>query len=210
MPMRPPATDRPSATPPRVLACVAAVFACAGGASAQFALGAQPTRVDQGYADIDALSTSLRAVDMPTLLRQPVGFQDLFAGSDGMLYRFDGGLGASFPYSEYIQTKDGEQVLVPAGTVFHIGMRPEDLVAAPTQPRHSASRASARAPLGLSDAAPIGIAAAQRGRGAPVVRSSIVDETARHIVTDERYRRDRIAELLRESAADDAAMGRKR
>lgn len=147
-------------------------------------------RVDQGFEDIDPLGTSLRHLDSRAVVSQPVGFSDLYESSDGTLYRFDGGIGASFNQSDYVLVPVNryEAVVmpaVPAGTVYHIGLSPDDLEATEERWRATASSRDAhRAP------------AARPGRGpsaiAPAARATL--ETT---VIDDGYRRDRVAELLR-------------
>ena len=82
--------------------------------------------VEGGVADRGSLSDSLRS--MPVDLRQNQSFEKLYkiAGSEDVYVRTSGGLHAVFRSSEYMQTKDGEIPLVPAGTVYCIGkLRPE-------------------------------------------------------------------------------------
>lgn len=92
--------------------------------------------VDQGVADQNVLSASARS--MPIDLRQPTGFDQLFhltgpggrleardsAPSNGLFFRFSGGLTASFPRSIYADAPGGLRPLIPPGTVFSIGQRP--------------------------------------------------------------------------------------
>ena len=196
--------NRPPPIPARTTAHGAIALACAlamcAGAHAQHALGGANNvrRVDQGYADIDALSSSLRNMQAQQLMQQPVDFNDLFASDDGRLYRFDGGLGASFPHSLYIPTRDGESIAIPAGTVYHIGLRPEDLIRQPAAPRASMSmnaihnRADVAAPTDAPSAQSRTRAVARPG--AQVSQSSV--DTSNHVLTDEDYRQRRVAELL--------------
>lgn len=92
--------------------------------------------IDQGLADQTPLSASARVV--PIDLRQPTGFDQLFqlAGpggrletrgtvpTNGMFFRFSGGLTATFSRSVYAETAGGLQPLIPPGTVFSIGQKP--------------------------------------------------------------------------------------
>ena len=82
--------------------------------------------VDGGVVDRGALSSSLQV--QQTGYRQDSSFEKLYriAGSEDVYVRTSGGLHAVFRSSEYMQTKDGEIPLVPAGTVYCIGkLRPE-------------------------------------------------------------------------------------
>lgn len=82
--------------------------------------------VDGGVVDRGALSSSLQV--QQTGYRQDNSFEKLYriAGSEDVYVRTSGGLHAVFRSSEYMQTKDGEIPLVPAGTVYCIGkLRPE-------------------------------------------------------------------------------------
>lgn len=81
-------------------------------------------RVDQAHADVSALSNSLREVNMAADLRDPMGFQYVYRlpGRDDLLMRVNGGVYAIFPQSEYVETKRGLTPVVPAGTVYSIGI----------------------------------------------------------------------------------------
>jgi hypothetical protein len=55
--------------------------------------------------------------------RQPLAFKQVYRvpGQPEQFMRANGALYATFPLSAYRSTADGVQVLIPAGTVFHIG-----------------------------------------------------------------------------------------
>ena len=80
--------------------------------------------IEQGVADVDPLSVSLR--DLSVDLRQPIGFEQVYRvpGRPDLLMRADGGLYAVFPQSTYMESEAGAVPLVPAGTVFYLG-RPQ-------------------------------------------------------------------------------------
>lgn len=80
-----------------------------------------PQPVDPAVADVSPLSTSFR--DMQVDFRQPLAFKQVYRvpGQPNEFMRANGALYATFPLSAYRNTKDGVQVLIPAGTVFHIG-----------------------------------------------------------------------------------------
>lgn len=91
----------------------------------------QPIKpVDQTVADLDPLLTSFR--DMQVDLRQPLGFQGVYRvpGQEDKFMRSSGALYAVFPHSIYTSTKKGIAPLVPAGTVYYIGL-PVDMQTQP-------------------------------------------------------------------------------
>lgn len=109
--------------------------------------------IEQGVADRDPLSTSLRIIQPG--LDEPSGFDQVFEvpGHPGLLMRRDGALSAVFTRSEYTKTKRNIVVLVPAGTVYYIGDVVAQLDAAKTTaPTPAASDPSLASP---STAAPI-------------------------------------------------------
>lgn len=93
-----------------------------GGAAAQVLPVQQLERVDAGRADTGPLATSTR--DMQEGLRAPLGFEHVYMapGDSGSLMRISGALVAEFPRSQYNMSGSGPYPVVPAGTVFHIGM----------------------------------------------------------------------------------------
>lgn len=96
-------------------------------------------QVDAGRADRGPLSTSARQV--PIDLRLPLSFDRVYrvpgstngvrvpgapAGEE-VYARISGGLTAVFPRSDYVATKKGTAVLIPAGTIFYIGELPKPM-----------------------------------------------------------------------------------
>ena len=81
-------------------------------------------RVDQSISDVSPLSGSLRQVDMAADLRSPMGYQQVFRvpGRDDLLMRANGAMYVIFPQSEYVRTKYGMTPVIPAGTIFSIGL----------------------------------------------------------------------------------------
>jgi hypothetical protein len=77
--------------------------------------------VDPRVGDLSPLATSFR--DLSVDLRAPSGFSQVYRTPDGeaRFTRGSGALFATFPFSAYRNTKEGTKVLIPAGTVFHIG-----------------------------------------------------------------------------------------
>jgi len=112
---------------------------------------AQPVRdpVDEGFADVGPLSSSLRRVEPG--LRQAEGFERVFRmpGAEQGFYRRQGGTTAVFDRSDYVATPSGTVPIVPPGTVFHIGPVPGiDFALEPEAPRRrSPNLLSARVSL---------------------------------------------------------------
>jgi hypothetical protein len=90
-------------------------------------------RVEQGVADVGALSETLRAVDAQVDLRSPIGFTNVYRvpGRPDLLMRSSGAVFAIFPQSSYVHMDRGLTAIVPAGTVFSIGF-PGPLQAPPS------------------------------------------------------------------------------
>lgn len=92
--------------------------------------------IDMRVQDIGALSNSFRVV--PSGIDVPGDFMQVYRlpGNGGKYSRIQGGLYIVFPESSYIDTEDGVVALVPAGTEFHIGEPPADVL----DPASTASR----------------------------------------------------------------------
>jgi hypothetical protein len=90
-------------------------------------------RVEQGVADVGALSETLRAVDAQVDLRSPIGFTNVYRvpGRPDLLMRSSGAVYAIFPQSSYVHMDRGLTAIVPAGTTFSIGF-PGPLQAPPS------------------------------------------------------------------------------
>lgn len=164
-----------------------------------------PRPVEQGVADRDLLSTSLRLE--PIDQRAPTRFERVYRLEDVMrrgeafgggrrvsgFVRFDAGIAAVFPRSEYTEFDGGLIAEVPPGTVFHIGLRPGvEEFRPPAAPTYNAVDLSARGASALN--------ATSNGagdRGAQAERP-----WAHSMWADEPTRRLRVATLL-----DDAAGG---
>lgn len=177
--------------------------------------------VDQGVADLGPQSTSLRSVGSRVELRQDTGWERLYRDEKtGAYYRFNGAVGASFPRSSYVQTRDGTFPQIPAGTVFHVGGD------------HLAAARASRRPVGvLAEEAPeegrlstrvSNLVTPESAEGGEIIRGGLpakgdlarqeaVEDRLRSaemaravatptVATNEAYRRKRMAELLREAA----------
>jgi len=85
--------------------------------------------VDQGFADLDLLSASLRYLEMG--YRQELHYERLFEvpGHPDLLMRRDGAMTAIFHRSRYEETEDGLVPLIPDGAIFHLGPIDDNLLA---------------------------------------------------------------------------------
>ncbi len=184
---------------------------CAGGAHAQWVPGVRPPAggsgyrlVDPGFGDVDSLQNSLRQIDMRVDLRREVGWEKVYQGPDGKYWRYSGGLGASFPRSQYaFVARVGVVTEIPAGTVFHIGasapsaesMREMIDVGGPAP-----SRIDTRADAGMASEGGVAERASGWVEEAGEVPVEIADAKARAagktIADDDGYRRRRVAELV--------------
>jgi len=98
-------------------------------------------RIDQGVEDLNALQTTLKSTASNVDMRAPTGFKDVYRGPDGRMYRFDGAIGASFTHSEYfVNKKEQLEILVPGGTIYHIGQPWNLMGGAAMQPIASPNR----------------------------------------------------------------------
>ena len=77
------------------------------------------TAVEQSIADRGPLDAGLRW--MPSGLRLPTGYDQVYTREGGGFWRADGGLVAKFQQSVYVPTRSGLAVDIPASTVFVIG-----------------------------------------------------------------------------------------
>lgn len=149
-------------------------------------LAAQPElrSVEQGFEDVSPLARSTRHDNKD--LRRPTGFEKVyeFTTPDGKraFVRVDNGIAAVFSRSDYAPSG---QALFPPDMVFHIGTagffeaatRPE------ITPAHAPNRLDTRVP------------AAAAGQVSPEPRPTAIPGPPA-IVTNEIYRRFRIAQLL--------------
>lgn len=114
-----------------------------------------PQPIEQGVGDVNPLSQSQRVlpVDLyvPTRFEKVYKLEDVIRRGDalrstpsgGGFVRFSGGVAAVFPFSTYEPTARGNVATIPAGTVFHLDLRPtqpSDLQfdAGPTAPAYNA------------------------------------------------------------------------
>lgn len=98
-----------------------------------------PQPVEQGVGDVNPLSQSQRVlpVDLfvPTRFEKVYRLEDVIRRGDAAaapgnssrptgFVRFSGGVAAVFPFSTYEPTPRGKVATIPAGTVFHLDLRP--------------------------------------------------------------------------------------
>ena len=121
----------------------------------------------------------------PTDLRQPVGFQQVYALPDGGFARQDGAITAVFQRSVYVNTRLGQRPTVPPGTVFRIGSGVPDW-AVGAQPGEAAEPA-------LRIATASALATDPRIPPEPAAAAMFASGT---IFEDEFYRRVRVADLV--------------
>ena len=150
---------------------------------------------DQGVDDVGPLSTSLRDVNNRVELRRDSAWERVYRDpGTGLLYRYSGGLGASFRRSAYTPTRNGAVAEIPAGTVYHIGA---------SSPRHAdLAGVGARTPRPQRLAAATDEERAEQpdtSGNAALSRPTTEDERGLHsptMLTNETYRRRRLAEML--------------
>lgn len=177
--------------------CVAWMASSAQGQSAPPGL----VRLDAGREDTGPIATSSRL--LPADLRAPTGFEHVYRGADDSLMRISGGLVATFPRSQYAGSQSGPIPLIPAGTVFRIGLGsafdPETSYVAPA---YGFSVADSRAAFGASDARP-STAIDLRATTRTPQPARIADPAGpRSLWEDEFYRSERVRSRLAEVDAD--------
>ncbi len=166
-----------------------------------------PSPVDQSIADISSLATSLRLI--PRDLRQPLNFEQVFetksAEGEDRFVRISGGLYAVFARSIYVPTREGTVPVIANDTVFHIGEPPSpEPDPAPLRTYDGRldlrldTRISSRVANQLGDtfiSRPYEVAD-------PAARpaSELPDKPAPRIISDARYRSQRLHELLHRAA----------
>lgn len=96
--------------------------------SAQLPPSHQFQRVQDRFDDLGPLGSSLRV--FPHDLRRPFDFDQVYRvprlqGQPDQFARVSGAITAVYPRGEYLRTKKGVRVQVPAGTIFYIGRLPE-------------------------------------------------------------------------------------
>jgi hypothetical protein len=190
----------------RGLLAISTLLLCCATAHAQ---GVQPARpsepssprtpgqpyeeVEQGVEDIGPLGQSL---ETPMLdLRVPTGFERVYLAPDGSgnLMRINGALHAVFPRSEYIATQWGAMPVVPAGTVFHLGAPREWTIDANGVATDRATAPMGASPLRVSNRIDTSVGGADPAQS---LRSEVASHTPPTVMTDEAYRRARMASIL--------------
>lgn len=168
-----------------------------------------PRRVDQGIADRNALSASLYSTMTRVDPLGRVGWAQVYESRtrDGrrVLMRYDGALGASFPYSEYALVEDDDEHVVeipvtPAGTVFHIGPHADDVGGIPV----SSDPMRPRSPLQVINRIDPRSNEPMYTPLTPHVETLSLDAT----IADDAYRAKRLRELLRLAALGEQSQSR--
>lgn len=154
-------------------------------------------RLDAGREDTGPIATSSRL--LPADLRAPTGFEHVYRGADDSLMRISGGLVATFPRSQYAGSQSGPVPLIPAGTVFRIGLgsafAPDTSYGARA---YGFSVADSRAAFGASDASP-STAIDLRATTRTPQPARVADPAGpRSLWEDEFYRSERIRSRLAE------------
>ncbi len=174
--------------------------------------------LDQRVEDISPLSRSLRSVERG--LSAPTGFNQVyrFPGQEDLYMRVNGGIHAVFPQSAYSSGRNGPIPLIPAGTIFYIGQPDLDRTgqADPSTPQDEgrigedrygrlnlreyperSGQAKQRWTSRSATTVPFtGVDMRQTREGSPIVNPS----NPSTIVTDARYRENRIRELMQSAA----------
>lgn len=173
-------------------------------AAAGFGQQQRLERVTPGIDDIGPSSVDPRVV--PPDLRQPLGFEGVYrlgerspwGGVDvRSLVRISGATIAVFPRSSYVRTREGPRPLIPAGTVFYLGRIPDNL----DGPRSKAPPSLLANPLDSGFLWPLDLSVHEGARpGTPAGASVPTD----NVMSSDRYRRARIAELLGAAAGSPA------
>ncbi|MCC6661674.1 MAG: hypothetical protein IT437_12400 [Phycisphaerales bacterium] len=163
-------------------------------------------RVTPGIDDIGPSSVDPRVV--PPDLRQPLGFEGVYrlgerspwGGVDVRpLVRVSGATIAVFPRSSYVRTREGPRPLIPAGAVFYLGHIPDDLDGS----RGRVPPSLLANPLDSVFLRPLDLSIHDGARpGAPAPADASVPTGS--LMSSDRYRRARIAELLGAAAGPPA------
>lgn len=173
-----------------------------------------PRPLDQAVEDLNPLSASFRETQVD--LRQPLGFQNVYRvpGNDDLLMRSSGALNAVFPQSMYSTRGQGIVPLIPAGTVFFIGLPPG--LAQPSQEMsfggvppvdartesyvdlYAPPHLSARPAPGPIDESPVPVPPLQPRARTPQFTANV----GQTIANDQSFRTKRIGELLHRAASE--------
>jgi hypothetical protein len=154
-------------------------------------------RLDAGREDTGPIATSSRL--LPADLRAPTGFEHVYRGADDSLVRINGGLVATFPRSQYASSQSGPIPVIPAGTVFRIGLGstfgPNVSFPAPT---YGFSAGESRSLLGSPDARPSNALDLRASTRAPQPARTADPAGPRSLWEDEFYRSERVRLRLSE------------
>jgi hypothetical protein len=159
----------------------------------------RPTPVPAGGGDTDTLSRGL--ANDTSSIDDGVGFGKVYElprqrGQPRRFARINGAMIAVFPLSAYVSTKDGEVATVPGGTTYYIGA---DWIRRLTTPVHADEAPGLLAAPTAVDLSTSGAVQTRTNTRPSTAERAGEPEAAapRSIWTDETYRRERIAHLLR-------------
>ena len=160
---------------------------------------ARPAPTPAGGGDTDTLSRGL--ANDTSSIDDGVGFGKVYElprqrGQPRRFARINGAMIAVFPLSAYVFTEDGEVAVTPGGTTYYIGA---DWIRRLTTPVHVNET-----PGLLAAPTAVDLSTSNAVETRPNTRPSVAERTSeaeavapRSIWTDETYRRERIAHLLR-------------
>lgn len=158
-----------------------------------------PAPTPAGGGDTDTLSRGL--ANDTSSIDDGVGFGKVYElprqrGQPRRFARINGAMIAVFPLSAYVFTEDGEVAVTPGGTTYYIGA---DWIRRLTTPVHVNET-----PGLLAAPTAVDLSTSNAVETRPNTRPSVAERTSeaeavapRSIWTDETYRRERIAHLLR-------------
>lgn len=175
------------------------------------AMGEPPLEpIEQGTTDANPLAAPARV--QPLDLRLPLGFDRIYRvvepGRSAMNQRYarsSGAITAVFPRSQYTPTRDGVIPEIPAGTVFYLGGLPDDIFSSPPPAIRRGPTYVDRAARAAPDAAkPVNsgiVPNVPRSADRTLQREPPERPSPACIMSDEGFRRARIAELIDLAAA---------
>lgn len=158
-----------------------------------------PTQLDEGVADLDPNTISLRKMDID--LRQDTDFDHIYSppGRPDLLMRRSGAVTAVFQHSFYNAGEGGMVCLIPPGTVFFIGEPCESPGLPSPLGKAAASAAVARSPHAGGISAPVSAPIDARVSSAtysPTPHSPAPDDTSYLVsIAWEKARAQRLREI---------------
>lgn len=188
------------------------------GVGAPGVFGQEGRRIEAGIEDVDDVRVSLRS--LPPTFRADTGFEHVYEGEDGSVYRIAGAIHAVYGRGTYRAGPGGSVIAEPAGeVVYHLGA-PDWLGGGggggaagavegsgggvtgvlASAPRVGAVRVGARLDGFVGGGVAVGAEGGARSDGAVAsgaVTSAGVDPTGRGTMSEELTRRRRLVEIAR-------------